>query len=162
MRGPCWFALKWDARTFVVFPTICWRRLSRPIRRDGLIPRGLTLLASLLRCSFALNLPAGEAHVVFSIELVAPDIEVDRHRLADLVAIENGALVLHDLELEILRELVVLGGDDEFPLGETAGERLSVEDDFDFSGDFKHSGILDESDFDPWVFTVDREGRKGG
>jgi hypothetical protein len=56
--------------------------------------------------------------------------------------IKPGAFVFDHLKLEILRVVVVTHSEHKFTFGESAGEGLSIENDFDFSGCFVHGGIL--------------------
>jgi len=85
-----------------------------------------------------LNLPAGEVHVILAVVFITPNVEVHLDILVRFQAVQHGALVLHDLELQILR-ILVLRGDHEFTLGETTGKGLCIVNQFQFPNGFVHA-----------------------
>ena len=66
---------------------------------------------------------------------------MDTDILTSLELVQLAALVFDDLELDVLRVVFVSRGDYKLAFGEPAGEGLSVENDFDFSGCFVHGPI---------------------
>ena len=68
-----------------------------------------------------------------SVVLPPAKIEGNRDLLPHLQVIEQVDLVLHKFNVDVLRVLSVLHGDDHFPLGETAPERLRVLDQLDLA-----------------------------
>ena len=84
--------------------------------------------------------PGDEVDVEALFELVATDVEGDADVVADGKAVEDRCLILDALEFDHLGILAVLDFDDEFTLGEAAGEGLEVHEVLEGAGEFEVVG----------------------